>query len=431
METLERVIEIFNEIQNTSGKNDKIDIIRRNEGNLSFKACLRFLLDGNITSGISTKKYDKISASGSDLRIHGNIIEEFLRLLNYVSVHNTGRDEDVLICKSWCFGMEENIQDFVRNMITKSIKLGADAKLVNTAIPNLIPTFDVMLGTPIEKCKLKPSCWISLSRKLNGTRAAFVSNKLMTRQGKQYSGVEHIINDLISMGCEEFFIDGELLYKNEEGLSDSEAFQKGTGIAMSKDVDKSCLKLVVFDIFPLNEFWNGISTKTYKERKNDLFELGKKIKESGTKNIELVPIIYEGSDHSKIDEWLNFAEEHDWEGIMVNLDTPYECKRTKNLIKVKRFFTVDLLCTDIGSGTGKNENTLGFITCDYKGYPLGVGSGFTDEQRNYYWNNPEEIVGKIVEVRYKEETKNKDGGLSLQFPTIVSIRKDKSEPSYN
>ena len=64
----------------------------------------------------------------------------------------------------------------------------------------------------------------------------------------------------------------------------------------------------------------------------------------------------------------------------------------------------------------------------YKGFPLS--SGFTDEQRNYYWNNPQEIVGKIVEIKYKEETKNKNGGLSAQFPIFQNIRLEKDEESY-
>ena len=58
-------------------------------------------------------------------------------------------------------------------------------------------------------------------------------------------------------------------------------------------------------------------------------------------------------------------------------------------------------------------------------------SGFTEELRDYYWNNPDEIIGKIVTVKYKEETTNKNGGTSIQFPQFVCIRFDKDEPSYN
>ena len=54
-----------------------------------------------------------------------------------------------------------------------------------------------------------------------------------------------------------------------------------------------------------------------------------------------------------------------------------------------------------------------------------MGSGFSDEQRDYYFNNPNEIVGKIVTVKYKEATTNKNGGESLQFPVFVTVRFDK------
>lgn len=77
----------------------------------------------------------------------------------------------------------------------------------------------------------------------------------------------------------------------------------------------------------------------------------------------------------------------------------------------------------------KNANTLGTILCEYKGNIVKVGSGFTDEQRNYYWNNSDEIVDKIITVKYKEETKNKDGSYSLQFPVFQTVRFDKAEPN--
>ena len=185
-----------------------------------------------------------------------------------------------------------------------------------------------MLGTPIEKCNLKDGEWISISRKLNGCRAAFVGDKIMTRQGKVYSGVNHIIKDLQNLGYSNMFVDGELLYKNKEGLSDSEAFQKGTGIAMSKDLDKSNLKLVVFDMFPLDEFWTGKSKLSYLDRNNKYLMPFKALCKN-SENLEVVPMVYEGFDHKEIWKWLDYAEAHDWEGCMLNLDTPYECKRTK------------------------------------------------------------------------------------------------------
>ena len=317
-------------------------------------------------------------------------------------------------------------------MITKTFRLGADAKLVNQCIPGLIPVFNVMLGTSIEKTKLKGDEYIFISKKLNGCRAAFIGNKIMTRQGKEYIGLDHIIRDLYSLGLRDYFVDGELLYKNEEGLSDSEAFQKGTGIAMSKNEDKTSLKFVIFDVFPLEEFWTGKSKDSYSKRKQSLLEIEENIESLDTiKNIEVVPICYEGTDHSEIWKWLDFAEENDWEGIMLNLDTPYECKRTKKLIKVKKFFSADLMCTGMEEGSGRNKGTLGALICDYKGYPVNVGSGFSDSDRKHIWSHPDEVISNIVTVKYKEETKNKEGGISIQFPVFETIRFDKDSPSYN
>lgn len=428
---MKEVIKIFKQIQATSSLNEKKSIINENKNNKLFKKCLKFLLDPNVVTGISEKKIRKRVEPETELSpLYLGASSEFTDVISYLQKNNTGKDSDIYEVQSFLRGNEVD-REFYEQLITKKFRLGCDAKVVNSMVPGLISTFDVMLGTPVDKVKLKGDEKIFLSRKLNGTRAAFIGDRIMTRQGKEYIGLDHIINDLKAIGLTYMFIDGELLYKNEEGLSDSEAFQKGTGIAMSKEADKSQLKLVVFDIFPLEEFWTGRSKNTYESRYKTLNLLSLYLDEYGSKNVEVVPRFYAGTDHSQIWKWLDRAEEEDWEGIMINLDTPYECKRTKSLVKVKKFFSADLLCNGVEEGSGRNKGTLGALVCDYKGHSVKVGSGFTDEQRKYYWNNPTEIVGQIVSVKYKEETKNKDGGISIQFPVFETVRFDKTEPSYN
>lgn len=132
-----------------------------------------------------------------------------------------------------------------------------------------------------------------------------------------------------------------------------------------------------------------------------------------------------------IEPLLNEANEKGWEGLMLNKNTVWKNKRNNGILKVKSFKHADILCTGVVEGDGKYKGTLGLIKCDYKGYELGVGSGFTDSQRNFFWNNPDEIVGKIVQIKYKGETQNKNGGISVQFPIFEIVRTDKTEPSYN
>lgn len=431
---MKEIIKLFKQIQETSSTNDKKAIISANKDNELFKKCLRFLLDTNITTGIADSKLRKVDKKilQQKATIKFNNFEE---VMDYLKINNTGRNEDIANVKGFIY--DHYIADddefmFYVQMVTKKYKLGADKKVVNACIPNLIPTFNVQLGTPIEKIKLTGNEKIFISRKLNGTRCTFIGDKCMTRQGKEYTGLNHIIADLQKLVGTNTFIDGELLYKNKEGLSDSEAFQKGTGIAMSKDSDKSELKLVVFDMFPLDEFKNGKSKEPYSNRKKQLIELDKKIKELGTENLEIIQMCYEGYDHSEIWKWLDYAEQNDWEGVIINLDTPYECKRTKNLIKVKKFYTYDLEVIGVEEGTGRNKGTLGALVVKYKNNTVNVGSGFTDEERSYYWNNQDEIIGRVIEVKYKEITTDKKTGLeSLQFPVYVDIRENGKEVSYN
>jgi DNA ligase-1 len=86
--------------------------------------------------------------------------------------------------------------------------------------------------------------------------------------------------------------------------------------------------------------------------------------------------------------------------------------------------------TDIGpfrvivDGLEVTENMLRNVTIEHKGYEVSVGSGFSLEQRRFYRDHPEEILGKEITVKYFEETKNQDGTLSLRFPTVKAIYKD-------
>ena len=417
---MEQVFKIFEELMGTTKKSEKAAILIRNQGNRLFTSTLKWLLDPFVLTGISSKKLSK------NVSYDTTPIQTWEDMMAYFENHHTGSDDDIRIVQGFIESQPEEQREYYRALVTKSLKLGVDAKSVNAVIPNLIPTFSVQLGIPREKCKIKSGDWFSLSQKLNGNRCVFVNGKMMSRQGKEFTGLDHILSDIQKVVNNGIVLDGELVGKNEEGLSDSANFQKSTGIANSKDADKTSLKYVIFDTVRLEEFQQGKSEYTYKIRRQLLLQLKEMIKKHNLQNIEVVQMFYEGTDQTEIDKWLDYCEEHDYEGCMVNLDSPYECKRVKTLQKVKAFKDIDLRCISVNEATtGKYKGTLGSITCKYKNGTVDVGSGFSDEQRDYYFNNPNEIVGKIVTVKYKEATTNKNGGESLQFPVFVIVRFDK------
>ena len=425
---MKEVIKLFQQIQQTSGTNDKKAIIAANKDNELFKKCLRFLLDTNIVTGISDKKLNK------NLFILGhNDCISFESIMEYLSQNNTGNDYDIRTVQFFIENQPEGDREFYAQMVTKKFRLGADKKLVNACIPGLIPTWDVQQAYPLsDKNEPKDGEWFSLSQKLNGNNNGVLDGKNISRQGKEFKGLDHILADINKLSFKDMFFNGELIRKNTDNLPDDENFQIGTGIINSDDMNKTCIKFVIYKMFPKEEFLKGESKLTYKQRRKEYLDpLTKEISDLGLENIEVVPIVYEGTNKSKIDELLEKADSLGWEGLMLNKDTKWKNKRNNGILKVKSFKHADILCTDVIEGDGKYKGTLGLIKCDYKGYELGVGSGFTDEQRHYYWKHRDEIVGKIVQIKYKGETKNKQGGLSVQFPIFQTVRYDKAEPSYN
>lgn len=424
---MEEVIKLFKQIQETSNINDKKAIIVTNKDNELFKKCLVFLLDGNVITGISAKKIKKKVIKNE------YILPTFEDVMKYLAQNNTGTDNDISMIQKFLDEHEED-REFYEQMITKSFRLGADSKVVNACISGLIPTFEIQQAYPLsEKNEPKDGEWFALSQKLNGNNCSYYKGKLISRQGKEFKGLQHIIDDIEKLpNHENFFFNGELMRKNTDNISDDQNFQIGTGIINSENEDKSCIYFNIYEVLPIEEFEKGESKLTYKNRRHDVLNpLSIAIYRAGLENISVIPIIYEGTDKSKIKELLNQADSNGWEGLMLNKDTKWKNKRNNGILKVKSFKHADILCTDVVEGDGKYKGTLGLIKCDYKGYELGVGSGFTDEQRDYYWNNKEEIIGKIVQIKYKCETKNKQGSLSVQFPIFEIVRNDKSEVSYN
>lgn len=182
-------------------------------------------------------------------------------------------------------------------------------------------------------------------------------------------------------------------------------------------------------MFPVETITQDKSVEKYSVRKQRLQDVQKLITQNHISSLRVVPMVYEGTDTSEIDKWLNRAVNWGWEGLMLNKNIPYEFKRTTNLIKLKKFYDIALRCTAVNiAEAGKYKGILGSISCKYGDNIVDCGSGFSDDERVYYATKPNEILGKIVSIKYKEESQNKNGGKSLQFPIYQGIVYDKDIP---
>ena len=104
----------------------------------------------------------------------------------------------------------------------------------------------------------------------------------------------------------------------------------------------------------------------------------------------------------------------------------YECKRSHSWLKLKPFIEVTLEVVDVEEGTGRNAGRLGAFICegvdDGRSISVNCGSGFSDGDRDNFWTDKGEIVGRLVEVRADAITQNQDGSYSLRFPRYLRFR---------
>ena len=114
---------------------------------------------------------------------------------------------------------------------------------------------------------------------------------------------------------------------------------------------------------------------------------------------------------------------------MLRKNAGYEGKRSKNLLKCKKFFDAEYEVRSVDFDTHRviregKEVVIPMLAQAYiwhKGHEVAVGSGWNQEQRIRYHANPEQLIGKTITVQYFEETMNQNGGLSLRFPTVKHV----------
>lgn len=379
---------------------------------------------------ISEEGLGKVYANGTRF---GTLNE----VCGYLASKNGVSFDDIAEVKSFLQKQDDSLREIYTKLLCKKLRLGVTAATVNKIIPDLIPVWEVQQSYPIEKYPVKDGEWFTLTQKLNGVRCTYYKGKLYARSGEEYKGLDHIVEELnnICACCGDFVFDGELTLSDDvkaaNGYSDNEAFRVSTGIINSDAEQKTEIQYTIFDVVAVPEFESpNLETRkmSYRIRRGQL----NYISESFNNNyVNILPVLYQGTDQSVIPVLLDQMVKEDKEGLILNLDVPYQRKRHRGILKIKRFYTMDLPIIGIEEGEGRLKDTLGAVIVDFKGNEVRVGSGFNDEQRTEIWNSREEIIGTLCEVKYKEISSDKKTGKeSLQFPIFVSLRRDKIEPSF-
>ena len=129
----------------------------------------------------------------------------------------------------------------------------------------------------------------------------------------------------------------------------------------------------------------------------------------------LEPVKHWKPSHSIVNE-LDIVLQKGGEGLMLREpQSNYVWKRSKTLLKVKKFFDEEATVLSYLPGKGKHEGRMGALGVTWKGKMFKIGTGFDDKERE----NPPPIGSKVT-FKFQELTK---GGIP-RFPVFMRVRDD-------
>ena len=397
------------------------------EGLPEFFEGLRMALDPLVTFGVKQvpERSDVLSGQGLAWEVFKELAE---KLQNRELTGHAARDA---INLAMAAATEEQWNDWYRRILIKDLRCGVSEKTVNKVVPGTVPVFTCSLAHDSAKHEKKMTGKKQIEIKLDGVRVITVIQgdkvEMFSRNGKQFHNFGHIIAEIQEVLKEypvpyPLVLDGEVMSANFQDLMKQ--------VHRKDNVEANDAVLHLFDTIPLGCFKNGkwdkpqsfrsLITKHWVEEHKDVL---KHVQALDWEDVDLDT----DEGQTRFTELNKAAVEGGYEGVMIkDVDAPYECKRTHAWLKAKPFIEVTLEVKDVEEGTGRNEGRLGALVCegldDGRMVQVNCGSGFSDSDRDIFWNNRSDVVGQLVEVRADAITQNQDGTYSLRFPRFKTFR---------
>lgn len=420
---LQMIYEFQKEMQSTTSLNKKKEILALYHDASTIQLALHYTYSPYKQFGLTSSQCMK----RPDLCLP--VKEDLFDILEMLSTRKVTGHSAVGLVNGFVM-LNPEYQDIIFCIIDKDLKLRANTKTINKVIPNCIPTFDVALAEKYEPgmCDFTNDSWYS-SRKLDGVRCLIRKEgdtiTAFSRQGKEFHTLQNVIDEVAKFDGD-FVLDGEVCLMDENGNEDFQGIMKQI---RRKNHTIENPQFVIFDCLSTSEFDRQNSTRTLIERTDDVaIDLmpGPAQKHySHLTLLEQTPV----KDEEHMLEMAKAADDAGYEGIMLRKDCTYKGKRSKDILKVKTMHDAEYVVTGatngdiriVEEGVEKTINCLSQITIKHKGNIVGVGSGFTLDQRKEFGNDHSKILGKTITVQYFEESKNQDGEYSLRFPVIKHI----------
>ena len=413
------VFDILEDLASNPSRNYKIDKLTEHKDNRVLREVVRLTLDPFTQFYI--RKIPKYEATGN-----GCLMTAMDKLFELSSRLVTGHAAIEHLTQVLTSLSPKNAMVLER-IIAKDLRCGVSTATANDVWLGLVVDYPCMLASQYEQKLVDKIQWPAMVQlKMDGMRFNAVVRdgqcEFKSRNGKTIDLLGHLEKEFVELanGIDTVF-DGELLVKDDCGTLNR---QTGNGILNKAgkgtitDAEASMVHATIWDVIPYMYFIDSYCPTPYKDRFARLKEANR---------INIVPnFIVDNIEEAqaKFKEYYDQGEE----GIILkDMNAPWENKRSKALIKFKGELECDLKIVDVEDGTGKYEGMLGALVCESEDgiIKVKVGSGFNDEDRKKIKN--QDVIGKVVAVKYNARIRSKHEDESLFLPIFVEIREDKDK----
>lgn len=436
------MFEVIKQLENTSSSKEKLCILKENQGNELLKKVFYLALSPRVKFFI--KKIPEFTPKST----HSLSLNLLDMIISRQLTGNMARNHLVYILES----LSPEDSEIVCRIIEKDLKCGVNATTANKVWKGLVETTPYMGAIAFNKKKAE-----ALFK--NEKRGVFSQTKMDGRYVNAHifkneepffesrSGeITHLgssFKDLSTEVMDGLILNGELTIPgvsryDSNGMIASIVSINKKGGNTEKEENKfyekygkrvseveQQIQLTVWDCISREIYIKGFSTIPYISRFKELEDFVKNLNHPRVKIVDSTPV---PSLEEAFEDWQTKVSKGEEGTIIKGLSGGWKDGKPNWQIKVKLEFSVDLKMVGFNFGTPgtRLEHTVGSLICVSDCGNLQTNpAGITDEDRDYIFNNWEELKNKYVEVTCSGVSQT-DNGFSLLHPRFNRIRDDKT-----
>lgn len=407
------VIDILEELEATAGKNARRDILELNKKNDLLKRMFIAAQDPYTVYYVSKFKMPKAQAAAT--LNNDAALELFINIItNQLATRKVTGNAAKELIETFMGSVNAVQQKWCQRILLKNLRAGVQSTVLDVW-PGLIKSFDVALAETLKSDFVKGvgikilgevTYPVRVEPKLDGLRCIAIKRDgkvtFWTRNGTELDSMPKIKAVLEKAKFDNVVLDGE-------GMAAD--WNESASVMMSKtQKDDSNLFYNVFDAMPVIDWDKQECEMPYRDRAilvRNIVEICQ-----STHVRQVTHIMAKNEDELRA----YFAKCMDtgFEGVMLKtLNTPYEFKRSKNILKLKPCVTYEGVIVghyEGRRGTKREGLFGGFEVVLPSGAVTRVGGGFNDALKaEIQLNGPETYLGKIVEIEAQPDPMTKDG----------------------